>query len=373
MTEADKAGLYIHIPFCKTKCPYCDFYSVPSPSLIPDWLKAVQKEAVMVKGRFSGFDSLYLGGGTPSILTDNELSELVHILFTHFSFSPDIEFTIEANPDDVTPEKLVLFKDLGVNRLSLGVQSLDDEDLLFLKRRHSALQAERALEWIRNAGFENVSVDLMYGLPGQTLSRWLDILKRAAAFRPEHLSCYQITIAEGTPFSRMMAEGKIVPLPEQKEKQFFLRTSTFLETAGYIHYEISSFAAGADRACRHNLKYWRGAPYLGLGPSAHSYLDGARWWNLRDIEGYCRALAQGNPPVAGTERLSEEQLYLEALMLGFRIRDGVDLEVIRNRPNGDRILRDLKKAGLVRLEAGRVFPTRKGFLVADSLPLLFSS
>jgi len=346
---------------------------VPSPSLVPDWLKAVKEEALLYKARFSGFDSLYLGGGTPSLLTDNELSELADILFTHFSFSPHIEFTIEANPDDLTPEKLVLFRDLGANRLSLGVQSFDDEDLLFLKRRHSALQAERAFEWIRGAGFQNISLDLMYGLPGQTLSRWFHTLERAVAFRPEHLSCYQLTIEKETPFGRMLARGEIDPLPKEKEGSFFIRTSSFLEEAGYVHYEISNFAAGVHRACCHNLKYWQGAPYLGLGPSAHSFQDGLRWWNLRDVEGYCRALAQGEPPVAGTERLTEEQSYLEALMLGFRIREGVDLELIRNRPNVEKILGDLKRAGLVRLAAGRVSPTAKGFLVADSLPLLFSS
>jgi len=369
--ETDNAGLYIHVPFCKTKCPYCDFYSVPSPSLVSPWLKAVQKEALMHKGRFPGFDSLYLGGGTPSILDDDVLEELVRFLFASFSFPPDLEFTIEVNPDDVIQEKLQVFKDLGANRISVGVQSLDERDLRFLGRRHSAFQAERALTWIRKE-FRNVSVDLMYGLPGQALSNWLSLLDRVLTYRPEHLSCYELTIADGTPFSRMMGEGKFKPLPEEREKRFFMSTSAFLEEAGYTHYEISTFAAGADHACRHNLKYWRGAPYLRLGPPAHSCLDGVRWWNLRDTQGYCRALACGTDPVAGSERLSEEQSYLEALMLGFRVRDGVDMEMIRTRANGQGVLRELEKAGLVRLEAGRVFPTRKGFLVADSLPLLFS-
>jgi putative oxygen-independent coproporphyrinogen III oxidase len=372
MTEHTPPGLYVHVPFCKTKCPYCDFYSEASLSSIPDWLEAMKREMVLYRDRFTRFDSLYLGGGTPSLLPERDLENLLFHLRTHFVFSVDTEFTVEANPDDITSGKLAVLRDLGVNRISLGVQSFDGGDLRFLKRRHTAEQAEKAIELFKAAGFAKVGLDLMYGLPGQTESSWMKTLERAMSYTPEHLSCYQLTIHENTPFRELQAKGEINPPGEEKESALFVLTSAFLRERGYLHYEVSNFARGEENLCRHNLKYWRFAPYLGLGPSAHSYQDGARWWNLRDLEGYCRALAEGKPPVAGSETLTPEQVYLETILLGFRTRDGVDREILRDRPGTKEVLRHLQQAGLVEIVEGKVVPTIKGFLVADSLPLLFS-
>ena len=372
MTEFTHPGLYVHVPFCKTKCPYCDFYSVTSLSSIPDWLEAIKREMLLYRDRFSHFDSLYLGGGTPSLLPDHDLADLHHHLRTPLSLFRDTEFTVEANPDDITSDKLAVLRDLGVNRISLGVQSFDDRDLRFLKRRHTADQAVKALERFKGAGFAKVGLDLMYGLPGQTESSWVKTLEQAVSFNPEHISCYQLTIHESTPFGNLQAKGEIKPPGEEKESAFFVLTSAFLKEKGYLHYEVSNFARGEENLCRHNLKYWRHAPYLGLGPSAHSYQDGSRWWNLRDLEGYCRALAEGKPPVAGSETLTPEQVYLETILLGFRTREGVDREIFRNRPGTEEVLRHLRQAGLVHMVGGQVVPTIKGFLVADSLPLLFA-
>ncbi|MDO9463001.1 MAG: radical SAM family heme chaperone HemW, partial [Deltaproteobacteria bacterium] len=328
---------------------------------------------LIYKDRFAAFDSLYLGGGTPTLLAGRELTTLMDSLFRHFTFSPDTEITIEANPDDITLEKLALLRDLGTNRISLGAQSFDDRELQYLGRRHTARQTDKALEWIRASGFTNAGVDLMYGFAGQTEADWMQTMKHALDFEPEHLSCYQMTPAEGTPFGKMLAEGRIKPLEEEKERDFFLLTSRFLEEHGYIHYEISNFARSEDFFSRHNRKYWRHAPYLGLGPSAHSFQDGVRWWNYRSIRKYCQALAEGKPPVDGTETLSAEQLRLEALYLGFRTRDGVSMEILHNSsPQADQILSRLQKSGLVRVLKNRVLPTREGFAVADRLPLLFS-
>lgn len=370
--KRENPGLYIHVPFCRTKCPYCDFYSITSPSLIPAWREGLHREMVLYQGRFGRFDSLYLGGGTPTLLNSRELTTLTNHLFRYFIFSTDTEITIEANPEDLTPEKIALFRDLGINRLSVGAQSFDEKELRYLKRRHTARQTERALELIRSFGFSNLGIDLLYGFAGQTEDGWVKTMRRALEFRPEHLSCYQMTLEEETPFGKMRAEGRIRSLGEKKGRAFFLLTSRFLEEHGYIHYEISNFARGEKFYSRHNQKYWQHAPYLGLGPSAHSFQDGVRWWNYRSVHRYCQALADGEIPVEGSEALSAEQLRLESLYLGFRTRRGVDLQVFQNSPRSHEVLADLQKSELVKILNDRVLPNRKGFVVADRLPLLFS-
>jgi putative oxygen-independent coproporphyrinogen III oxidase len=437
------SGLYVHIPFCQSKCPYCDFYSITSPDLISAYLIALEKEAriyhtkmlsaggnslppglapakrsrrtnvsppgikippaplfqrgvkspPLEKGdlggfavahaktcgypntRFASFDSLYLGGGTPSLLNGSQLHALVESLRRHFEFGPDLEFTLEANPDDVTAAKLRLWRDLGVNRLSLGVQSLDEAELRFLQRRHTARQTQAALNLIRAAGFNNLGLDLMYGLPGQTQDTWRQTLETAVSFAPEHLSCYQLTVAGETPalrtpFARRLARGEFALPEEEAQRDFFLLTHHYLEDRGYIHYEISNFARGEEFLCRHNRKYWDHTPYLGLGPAAHSFQAGRRWWNFSSVAQYCEALEAGCAPVAGSESLTPAQLRLETLYLGFRTREGVALEVIRQHPGWQVALAALQDAGLVNLAHGRVSATPEGLVVADRLPLL---
>ncbi len=365
-------GLYLHVPFCRSKCSYCDFYSITDLSLVSAWLAALQKEVLIYQGSFAPFDSLYLGGGTPSLLDGRQLTALMACLRRHFTFVPDTEVTLEANPDDLTPDKLAVLKDLGVNRLSVGVQSFDDYELSFLGRRHTARQTEQALKWIRAAGFTNLGVDLIYGLPGQRAEAWKKNLARALEFRPEHLSCYQLTLEAGTPLGDRKAQGQIKPLPEEDQRELFLKTSRFLTEQGYSHYEISNFARGQAFYSRHNRKYWRHEPYLGLGPAAHSFTEGKRWWNHRSLEQYCRAVREGVAPVAGRETLSAGQLQLESLYLGLRTKEGVALDLIRRQPRGDQMLGELQKAGLVKVRHGRAAPTREGFLVADRLPLWFA-
>ncbi len=371
MSNYENPGLYIHVPFCRTKCLYCDFYSITSLSLIPDWREALLREILAYKDRCSVFDSLYLGGGTPSVLSERDLTTLFESLFRHFSFSPDTEITIEANPDDITREKLELLKALGVTRISLGVQSFDTRELRILGRRHTARQAEEALEKIRGCGFANLGVDLMYALPDQRASGWVRTMKRALDSKPEHLSCYQLTLHEETPFGKMLNEGRISPLGEEEERAVFLLTAKFLEQRGYIHYEIANFAREEAYVARHNGKYWHRTSYLGLGPAAHSFWEGVRWWNVKSVTTYCEMLATGALPVAGSERLSEEQQWLEYLSLGLRTREGIDLSLVRHQPGAEKILAQLQAANLVEVYGGRVIPTLEGFVVADSLPLLF--
>ena len=369
-------GLYVHIPFCQKKCAYCDFFSVTDLSLIPAWLNALEKEAGIYQDSFGLFDTIYLGGGTPSLLEAPQIIALIEGLRRHFAFAPDTEVTLEANPDDVTLEKLRMYQDLGVNRLSLGVQSFQDQELELLGRRHDAAQSLQALEAARAGGFANLSLDLIYGLPGQSLEDWRRTLEQALSFLPEHLSCYQLTYEPETPMGRKKALGEVTPATEEEERDLFLFTSRFLAEHGYLHYEISNFARQGEEGrephySRHNRKYWRHVPYLGLGPGAHSFHNGVRWWNTRSVKQYCQELAQGRAPVADREVLSEEQIRLEALYLGLRTKEGVSLELIRRPPGWEKILQELQNAGLVEVEQDRVIPTLKGFLLADNLALRF--
>ncbi len=370
-TESPSAGLYVHVPFCLTKCLYCDFYSVTDPSLCDGWLHALEHEAMLYRARFAFFDTLYLGGGTPSLLSEAELCRLVESLFRHFSFSRNAEVTLEANPEDLTPEKLTLYKRLGFNRISLGVQSMDDEELAYLGRRHNARSAARAMEMIGKSGFSRFSADLIYGPPGQTEAQWKKTLEKTLAFSPDHISCYQLTANKSTPLWKRWNSDGTLPLSEEDEASFFLTTSEMLEQNGFIHYEVSNYARGRPHICRHNMKYWERAPYLGLGPSAHSFHGNVRWWNHSSIKRYCRELEQGRRPVREMEHLSAEQVSLERLSLKLRTGNGIALNELNGFEKTDHVLPGLLEQGFLEVVDERAVPTRKGFLVADRLPLVF--
>ncbi|MBW2142251.1 MAG: radical SAM family heme chaperone HemW [Deltaproteobacteria bacterium] len=360
MTDERLPGLYVHVPFCRSKCFYCDFYSITAASLIPAWLSAVLTEARLYKERFGIFDSLYIGGGTPTVLDTAQLELLINGLLSEFHFLPDTEVTIEANPDCITREKLDLLRELGVNRISLGVQSFDDDHLSFLGRQHTASEAELALENIRTAGITNLGVDLIYGSKDLSEEKWVKTLEKALTFKPEHLSCYQLTLEKGARFGKMKDEGLIKPISEEDARRFFIVTSLFLRENGYVHYEISNFALNESYYSRHNQKYWRHVPYLGLGPSAHSFKAGVRWWNDRSVKSYCTRLDRGELPIEGEERLSEEQLSLEAVYLGLRTKEGLDIADIDDHPRLGPIINQLLGTGLIEMVDGRITPTVEG-------------
>jgi putative oxygen-independent coproporphyrinogen III oxidase len=364
-------GLYVHVPFCRTKCAYCGFFSQTDLSLVSLWMNALIREAKLYEDFSGPFDSLFLGGGTPTVLSPSALELLIHGIFMDLSFKDSTEFTVEANPDDITTDTLALLKDLGVNRLSLGVQSLEDGELALLGRRHSAAQAEKALDLARLAGFKSLSVDLMFGLPGQTVSSWLKTLRRTLTFEPDHLSCYQLTFEKHTTLGKMAKERKIAKIGVGVERELFLVNSRFLEQEGYSHYEVSNFAR-PGHLCLHNLKYWDRTPYLGLGPAAHSFDGRARWWNTSSLRRYHRRLLYGNLPVVGKEVLSEESRMLECLLLGFRTTQGIEIGLVRHVPGWDSKVRQLEESGLAIVREGRLLPTQEGLLYADGLPLLFA-
>ena len=363
-----KSGLYIHVPFCASKCPYCDFYSTRDQSLVPVWLESLEREIHLYRDFSLPFDTIYFGGGTPTLLSEKQLAHLMGSLRGHFSFTPDAEVSIEANPDDIHESKLGFLRELGFNRISLGVQSFSDPELVFLKRRHSAEEAARAIERIREAGFKNLSLDLMVGMPGQDLASWKATLKKALSFKPEHLSCYQFTIEPGTPFGILKEKGALGECPESEGEMFFLTSSQYLAEQGYLHYEISNFAREEDHRCRHNLKYWQRLPYLGLGPSAHSFCGNERWWNVRSIKKYSQTLQERRPPLEGREWLNDDQIRIEKLFLGFRTSEGVGLEEIGGILQYRETLAEFQRLGLMTVAHGRAVPTRQGFLVADQLP-----
>jgi oxygen-independent coproporphyrinogen III oxidase len=376
MNSSSLAGLYIHIPFCVKKCSYCDFYSVPSPGLIPDFIEALFREIEMAGDRFGPVDTVYFGGGTPSLLTPQQVERIITRVRTRFKLRPVAEITLEANPGDLSGPSLKDLRAAGVNRLSLGVQSFNPRILEFLGRRHSAAEASSAVELARAAGFRNLGLDLIYAIPGQTTEDWMDSLARAVQFAPEHLSCYELSPAKSTPLGRKIAGGEIRLYGEDSQHEFFMRTSEFLENSGYLHYEISNFSRGPRYFSRHNQKYWNHTPYLGLGPSAHSFFGTRRWWNDSTIEGYLGQLSAGRLPVAGSEVLTDEQLRLEAVYLGLRTRRGLSLEDLRKNHRYDLLsekkeeISAFRKAGFLILRKGRLRPTRAGMAVADRLALM---
>ena len=374
----DLPGLYIHVPFCLSKCPYCHFSSLSPfrPEDVEAYLTALFREMDLYRSFSSCFDTVYIGGGTPSVLTVSQMERLVDGVRRSFVIDPSAEWTLEANPGDGDVTLLRTCRELGINRINVGVQSFDDGTLAFLGRRHTAREAAGALEACRRAGFANLGVDLIYGVPGQTEDAWMETLRKALAFSPEHLSCYELTIEPGTPFHDLRWRGELLPFTEDRSFRFFMETSEYLEKKGYEHYEVSNFARTPRFRSRHNGKYWNHTPYLGLGPSAHSFLDGTRWWNRESLADYVLALGQGKKPVAAAERLSEEELRLEALFLGFRTRDGIHLAEFKTFYGVDLlsekadIISNLVHEGILRREGAFLRPTRKGLAVADRLALI---
>lgn len=374
--ESKIPGLYVHIPFCRSKCHYCDFYSVPSVSALPDFLLALRREMEMYRDRFPSFDTVYIGGGTPSLLSPRELENILASARESFHLTPDPEITIEANPADLNRSSLEAMLGSGINRLNIGVQSFDESVLEFLGRRHSAMQAFSAFEASREAGLKNIGMDLIYGVPGQEMNSWLNTLQQALILSPEHLSCYQLTLEPETTLGKRHLAGQLTICGEELQHQFFMKTSEFLGDAGYIQYEVSNFAKEERYASRHNQKYWDHSPYLGLGPSSHSFLWNQRWWNYRSLERYLSLINAANLPVEGTEALTMDQLQLEAFSLGLRTQKGVSLQSFKNYYHCDlltakkKILAKLEEEGLISIEDGCLHPTRTGLAVADSLSLI---
>ncbi len=372
--KSPSAGLYLHVPFCSKICPYCDFaVTTGGRRRRAEFAASLIAEAGMWSGEPFSFDTVYFGGGTPSALEADDLTRIVEALRGSLSIDPEAWIFLEANPEDVTVESLAAWRSLGVRTLSLGIQSFDAGNLTFLGRRHTPEEARQSVLLAREAGFDTVSVDLIYGMPDQDVTAWRRDLETAVALSPDHLSCYQLTVHEGTPFGRLAEKGQLAELPEPAQADLFLLTHTFLADSGWAGYEVSNFARAPEHRSRHNRKYWDHTPYLGLGPSAHSFSETRRWWNERQLGEWQARVACGERPVSGEEELEAGQLALEELMLGFRTYAGVDLGRIRERYGIDILARNaafvaqLAADARVTVEGSRIVPTLAGLAIADSL------
>lgn len=325
-----------------------------------------------------GFDTVYLGGGTPSALAAGDLDRVLAAIRSRLPLTAGVRLLAEANPEDVTAAALAAWRRLGVGFLSLGVQSFDDRALSSLGRRHDSAGARRAVAESLAAGIDTVSIDLIYGFPGQSVEDLRHDLAAAVELAPQHVSCYQLEVHPGTPFGRRREKGELTEAPEARQAELFALTHELLADAGYAAYEVSNFAAAPEHRSPHNRKYWSGAPYLGIGPSAHSF-DGAgeRWWNERRLGPWRGRLGRGEKPIAGRERLSAAERTLERLMLGLRTAEGVDLAALSAELGDDLaavnrdLLDRLAAEELLRTEGDRLVPTRAGLAVADGVAAAF--
>jgi len=364
-------SLYVHVPFCVVKCGYCDFnsYVVDDRAVHDRFLDAL---AVELGRRWRGDApvSVFLGGGTPSLLDPGRLRRLFALLGEHVDLAGCPEVTMEANPESLTHEKACIARDGGVNRLSMGVQSFHAHHLRFLDRAHSADRAEAAFAEARRAGFDNVSIDLMFGIPGETAAEWRADLARALALQPDHLSCYNLTFEPGTRLHRDLQRGEVAPNEQELDRDMFLGTRALLAAAGFEAYEVSNFA-GRGGPCRHNDHYWLQGDYTGIGPGASSHRAGVRSTNLKAVEAWAEALLAGLPGAASAETLRPAQRASEALWLGIRRTDGVDLDRIGERLSlpvaamFDAVVAEHQQAGWVERAGSRLRLTGEGLLLAD--------
>ena len=366
-------GLYIHIPFCKSKCIYCDFYSLPrAEDRMDRYVSALCRQLAEIAQRTTAHtvDSVYLGGGTPSYLGEKRLRRILKTVKKHYHLSRDAEITLEANPDSAGDWRaLRSLRRAGMNRLSLGVQSADDGLLRTLGRPHTFAQAEEAAAAARRARIRNLSLDLIYGLPGQNLAGWKDTLERAAALEPEHLSCYGLKVEEGTPLWDMQEK---MDLPDDDaQADMYLWTVERLEALGYEQYEISNFAR-PGRASRHNMKYWTLCEYAGFGPGAHSDLGDVRYAYLRSLDTYCAGVEAGVSVLESSEHIPSRERDIEYVMLGLRLTQGISRQEFENRyrlPFApiQSVLERFRATGHAALAGGRWRLTPEGFLVSNQI------
>lgn len=342
---SEQSGIYIHIPFCRQACRYCDFYFTVSQQYRDDFVEALLTEIRLRKSPLTpGIGTVYFGGGTPSRLSPAMIESILSALHGAFSLSPHAELTLEANPDDLTPAYLRALSSMGINRLSVGIQSFHQQDLALMRRSHDAGQALRVIPEARDAGFSNINMDLIYGVPGQGLGQWEFNLEQTLKLDPTHLSAYHLTFEEGTVFDHWRKKGRLKPLPDESSIQMYQMLRSWSGVTGFEHYEISNLAREGHRS-RHNLLYWTGNPYVGLGPSAHSFDGEKRSWNASSLKTYLGALGREQVPME-SEVLSPRDRYHDYVITSLRCTQGADPEHIRQRmgpPFAGHFLREAKR------------------------------
>ena len=366
------AGIYIHIPFCDSKCAYCGFYSLPSLKLKERFLETLKAEIVARKDYLQGdaVNTIYFGGGTPSLLSLKEIGGLLHLINVHYPVASNAEITLEANPDTLSLEHLEGLRQLGVNRLSIGIQSFFDNDLKYLSRRHDSHHAQQCLDWAKQAGFENISIDLIYGLPSSNADQWNENLDIFFAYGLSHLSAYALTLEPNAVLTKQIELGKVQPVNEDDALRDYEILCQRAAENGYLHYEISNFCKRGMHS-KHNSSYWFGTPYIGFGPSAHSFDGNSRQWNVSSVEKYCVSVPE---PVEGSaiekEILSPEQHYDEYVMLRLRTHWGIDLKWLK-REMGERFSTYCEQHAQPLIAQGRLSQTRE-FLYLTDQQMLFA-
>jgi oxygen-independent coproporphyrinogen-3 oxidase len=367
-------SLYLHVPFCAARCGYCDFntYTAADLGAAPggsqaDYLTAVRQEldlAARVLGKTPKISSVYFGGGTPTVLPAGELAALLDAVRQRFPLAKNAEITTEANPESVNPATLAILELAGFNRISFGMQSAVPRVLQTLERRHTLGRVSQVVDWAREAGFRSVSLDLIYGTPGETEADWRASLESALIMRPDHVSAYSLTLEPGTRLARRVAVGELPPIDEDSQADFYNLADSILASGGLHNYETSNWARRGHR-CKHNLGYWHSTNWWGIGPGAHSHIGGVRWWNVRHPRNYVAALAGGNSPAQAREVLTDEQRRMEQIMLGLRLDEGFLADLL-TRTEQKRIPKFLR-AGTLELADDRYRLTFAGRLLADGI------
>lgn len=366
------AGIYIHIPFCRKACHYCNFHFSTSEKLTDAMIKAICREAEMRSNYINeNITTIYFGGGTPSLLSVNNLKELMCTISDLFTITNDAEITLEANPDDINENKLNAWRELGINRLSIGVQSFFNEDLKWMNRVHNADEALKSILLAQKNGFDNITIDLIYGTPTLNEENWMKNLQTVFSLNIPHVSCYALTVEEKTALSAMIALGKIENIEHEKQSRHFELLMRQMKLNGYEHYEISNFAKPGNRS-KHNSSYWNGKPYLGLGPSAHSYNGNARQWNIANNALYIKNI-ESEVVYYETENLTDKQKLNEYIMTSLRTMEGISLDyVLKNWDNKavnkmKEVCKKFFEHGLVSEKNNSLILTDKGKLFADGI------
>ncbi|MCB0300642.1 MAG: radical SAM family heme chaperone HemW [Calditrichaeota bacterium] len=373
------AGLYVHVPFCEQKCEYCDFYSLTQLDQIEAFTEALLTEMELRAPQFSGvqFSTVFFGGGTPSLLSPAQLTRIWQRMATLFDIHPNAECSIESNPGTLSFEKLQTFRDLGFNRLSMGVQSFNPDELKFLGRIHNVADVLENFANARKAGFRNINIDLMTAFPGISHDSFLRSLAQAKALAPEHIACYTLIFEPGTVFFKRMQRGELTPMAEEDEAGYYELAAEILGEAGYQQYEISNFARETALICRHNLAYWQHRPYLGMGPSAHSFYNNARFSNKRSLAVYLKNLSVRQLAEDFREELTHEQLKFEYIFLNLRLKEGMRFDRFAQQFGSDfRIefaatIAKLQSEGLIETSDSHLRLSTKGWMLADEVAAYF--
>ena len=366
------AGIYVHIPFCRSRCLYCGFYSTTNLDLRQRYVDTLFKEMQLRRDYIQApFSTVYIGGGTPSILGDSNLHSLFHHIYNVFDIEADAEVTIECNPDDITPDFAQTLAGLPVNRVSMGAQTFSDERLRFLRRRHDATETDRAVKLLRQAGIRNISIDLMFGFPDETLDEWSCDISHALALGVEHISAYSLMYEEGTPLTAMLKRGTIKEVDEETSLAMYETLARRLKAAGYEHYEISNFARPGFRS-RHNSSYWHLTPYIGIGAAAHSFDMKSRQWNVAHLSKYIESVNSGVIPME-REELDSDTTFNDIVTTALRTSDGINLNAMEQRLGTeykDTVIAASTKHirnGLMEISDNHLRLTSKGIFISDSI------